>query len=69
MPHTKSLAGVAAKLIPSDQTHLFSSGQNTEITELPDFVIEPNAFSTMLTNPPSCFREVFESLPTPPSSR
>ena len=51
VPQMKSLAGVAAKIRPLWLT--FSPGDRTpEIGELPDFTMEPIAFSTMFDRPP-----------------
>jgi len=54
VPHTKSLAGVAAKIRPFRVTR--SPGPNTpSILLVPALATEPSAFSTMLNSPPDLF--------------
>ncbi|AOJ58091.1 hypothetical protein AQ477_17335 [Burkholderia thailandensis] len=51
VPQTKSLAGVAAKMSPLRR--ILSPGPSTSTIGLvPDFTIEPSAFSTTFDNPP-----------------
>ena len=68
-PHTMSLAGVAAKIMPCFCGR--SAGESTStMGDVPDLAMEPIAFSTMLDRPPFLLPGVGLALrSTLPSSR
>src|SRR3546814_15429102 len=54
VPHTKSLAGVAAKLSPG-RSHHSPGGTTPTMGDEPDLMMDPMAFSTIFESPPFLF--------------